>query len=152
MFRFFPFNIRHLTLLDISLNINNSYVVIFSYPFGQSKPIMHELSLCQDILETIQRRTTNMDYSRIKSVTLEIGELSCVEKFSLLFSFDVIAKGTIAEHAILNINEIKAKAWCLICKIAVPVSQFYEPCINCGNLTGELVQGNELIVKSMEIV
>lgn len=112
---------------------------------------MHELSLCKSILEVAHKNALKISITRIKSISIEVGELSCVDKSLLKFGFEALSKGTIAENAVLIIIEIKAKSWCQACQKAICVSQFYEQCSECGSMTGDILQGSELMIKSMEV-
>ena len=58
---------------------------------------MHELSLCQGILDIIQERADADGFSRVTKVRLSIGALSHVDPKAISFGFDVTTRDTIAE-------------------------------------------------------
>lgn len=112
---------------------------------------MHELWLCNNILEIINQHVAGKLFKRIKKIYLEIGELAAVEKSALFFSFNVIAQGTIAKDAVLEIITIPGKARCDACQKMVKVSQYADSCPHCASFSLNILQGEELRVKSLEI-
>ncbi|MCL9684947.1 hydrogenase maturation nickel metallochaperone HypA [Legionella maioricensis] len=110
---------------------------------------MHELWLCKSILEIIKQNVIAKKGTRVKKIVLEIGQLAAVEKNSLIFSFNVIARGTLAENAELSIIDIPGKAQCESCQKMVPLRQYYDECPACGSHSLKVTQGEELRVKSM---
>jgi len=112
---------------------------------------MHELWLCKNILEIVNQQAVKTKCVLVKKVYLEIGQLAAVEKSALIFCFNVIAQGTIAEQAILEIIEIPGKAVCDSCQKTVSLNQYYDSCQFCGNFALSIIQGEELRVKSMEV-
>jgi len=64
---------------------------------------MHELALTQEIVAIVCRAAGDR---RVHKVTLEIGEWSCAAPASIEFCFEVVARGTRAEGAQLDIRRI----------------------------------------------
>jgi hydrogenase nickel incorporation protein HypA/HybF len=62
---------------------------------------MHELALTHEIIAIVCKAAGDR---RVHRVTLEIGELSCATPESITFCFDVVARGTCAEGARLDIR------------------------------------------------
>lgn len=112
---------------------------------------MHELTLCRNILEIIQQKALQERLACIKRIYIEIGQLLAVEKAALIFSFEVIAEGTIAENAQLEIISVSAQAKCESCGKTVSLNQYYDSCSECGSFSLTITQGEELRVKSMEV-
>lgn len=113
---------------------------------------MHELSLCRSIIETIKAQSAQYISPTITAVYLEIGVLAAVEKSALQFNFDVLKKDTVAEHAVLHVTDIPGEGICDFCQITVKMEQYHESCPNCGRFTLVITKGQELRIKSMEIV
>lgn len=112
---------------------------------------MHELSLCRRILEIVQEQYVHHQKKRIKVIYIELGELMAVEKSALLFSFPIIANGTVAEHALLQIIDIPGEAWCANCQKSVKVNHYFFSCKTCEKFSLTIIRGNEFRVKAMEI-
>lgn len=112
---------------------------------------MHELSLCKNIIEIVKARMVDTHCLSVKTITLEIGELAVVEIHALLFSFELAAKGTIAEGATLQVVSIPGVAQCIACKKNSKKNHYHDACEFCGSFDLTILQGEELRVKSMEI-
>ena len=112
---------------------------------------MHELSICEGIVQLLQEQAAHQHFSQVKTVWLEIGQLAGIEPEALLFSFDAAAKGTLAEGAKLKIIEVPGRAWCLFCAKPVAVSQRYDACPECGSYQLQVTGGEELRVKELEV-
>jgi hydrogenase nickel incorporation protein HypA/HybF len=65
---------------------------------------MHELTICQNIIEIINKEIVGKAVSKIKTIYLEIGEFALIEISALVFSFELLAKGTPMESAILDVK------------------------------------------------
>lgn len=112
---------------------------------------MHELTLARSILELVNKRASEINSQSVKKIYLEIGELTGIDQESLRFSFNVVAKGSIAEQASLEIIEIKGQAICDFCHETVMLKNYYDGCKICGQYSLRIIQGEELRVKSMEV-
>ncbi len=58
------------------------------------------------VLDAITEQTTREHFSQVHRVSLEVGELCNVEVEALAFCFEVVMKGTIAEHASFRMTHI----------------------------------------------
>jgi len=63
---------------------------------------MHELALTHEIVAIACNAAQQR---RVHAVTLEIGRLSCASPEAIAFCFDVVARGTLAEGARLEIHQ-----------------------------------------------
>ena len=63
---------------------------------------MHELAIVHGIVEAVTEKSGD---TRILRIVLEIGRLTAVLPEALRFCFDVVAVGTTAEGATLDIRE-----------------------------------------------
>ena len=109
---------------------------------------MHELSLTQSVVEICEQ---NAGGRRVLSVTLELGELSGIVPDSVEFCFEACTKGTLLEGAQLIITRVAPKGLCRECGNEFPVSAYYDSCPNCGGFTVELMRGEEMRVKELEV-
>jgi hydrogenase nickel incorporation protein HypA/HybF len=108
---------------------------------------MHELGLTRSVVAICSEHSKGAPVTR---VTLEIGKLSAVSPESIRFCFDVCAQGTPLEGARLEIIEVPAAALCRDCGAEVPMEQSYGIC-GCGSARLQLVAGDELKIKEMEV-
>ena len=61
----------------------------------RSNPV-HELALCESVLELIEEQARVQRYTRVNTVWLEVGSLAAVEIEALRFGFDVVTRGSLA--------------------------------------------------------
>ena len=112
---------------------------------------MHEMSLCESLLDILKAEAETAHFDKVKRITLEIGPLSSVEPEALRFGFDVVMRGTLAEDAILDIVTPPAEARCLSCFELVTVSDRLAPCPLCGGTELQISGGDALKIKEMEV-
>ncbi len=112
---------------------------------------MHEMSLCEGIIEILQDEAEKQGFTRVKQVILEIGALSHVEPDAMRFSFDAVSKNTLAEGAKLTIVDIPGSAWCMDCAKNVDIAQRYDACPVCGGVQLQVTGGDEMKIKELEV-
>jgi hydrogenase nickel incorporation protein HypA/HybF len=112
---------------------------------------MHEMSLCEGVLQVVQAQAISHGYSKVKGVWLEIGALSGVEPEAMRFSFDAVMRGTIADGAKLEIIHLPGVAWCMQCAKPVEVGARYESCPDCGSYQLQVTGGDEMRIKELEV-
>lgn len=113
---------------------------------------MHELSLCEQVLELIQQQAGSQQFKQVKTVCLEIGKLSCVEAEAMRFCFDSVVAGSIADGALLAIDQPEAIAWCSACEQLTKVEQRFELCPHCGHFPLEIRDGEQMRIKYLEVL
>lgn len=113
---------------------------------------MHELSLCEGVLEVIEQEAVKQGFQRVKHVYLEIGELAGVEVEAMRFSFDSVMKGTVADAAQLTILETPGMARCDLCHQTVAIKQRFDACPVCDNYPLTVLSGEALRIKELEVV
>ncbi|MBT4888938.1 MAG: hydrogenase maturation nickel metallochaperone HypA [Rhodospirillales bacterium] len=112
---------------------------------------MHEISICEGILQLIEEQAVEQNYKTVETIWLEIGPLAGVELEALRFGFDVVTKGSLAENAKLEIVETTGEAWCMPCQKSVMVAKQFDACPLCGSYQLQITGGNELRIKEMEV-
>ena len=112
---------------------------------------MHELSLCEGIIQVIESEAEKQNFEKVKTVWLEIGELSCVEPQAMAFMFDTVKKNTLAQNASLEIIKIKARALCLGCNKSVKIQTRYDRCSLCDFQQLKVTAGEEMRIKELEV-
>jgi hydrogenase nickel incorporation protein HypA/HybF len=108
---------------------------------------MHELGITENIV-TIA--TQHAQGHKIKRITLEIGKLSAIMPDAIEFCFDVCSRETLLEDAILEIIEIPGRGQCRKCGNKIALDEPFGIC-ECGSIELDLIAGQELKIKEMEI-
>lgn len=112
---------------------------------------MHEMSICENILDILKEQARAQDFATVKRISLEIGPLSGVEIEALKFGFDVVMRNSLADGAALDIVETEARATCLDCGAAAAITQRYDPCPQCGSHNLQVTSGEEMRIKELEV-
>lgn len=112
---------------------------------------MHELSLCEGVLQALQDNAKTQGYERVMTVWLEIGALSGVEVEAMRFSFDVVTRGSLADRARLEIIDVPGEAWCMQCSKTVLVQQRFDACPDCGSYQLQVTGGEDMKIKELEV-
>lgn len=112
---------------------------------------MHEMSLAEGVLQIIEDYRVREPFSAVRSVVLEIGELSTVEVESLRFCFDAVVRDSVAQGAVLEIQRVPGTAFCMPCGKAVPIQALYDPCPECGSYQVQATGGTEMRVKELQV-
>lgn len=113
---------------------------------------MHELSLCENIVQMIEEQAQQHHFKQVKTIYLEIGRLSCVEADAMLFAFGAVAVGTVAEDAQLDIHVVPSLGWCCQCAAEVEIFQRYDACPVCEYYPLEIKQGETMRIKDLEVI
>ena len=104
---------------------------------------MHELYLAESILNIVQDYATKQHFSKVNSILLSFGRLSCIGSKSLQFAIEVQAKDTFAENASLDFKILPAVIHCFSCAKDLEVESYSAICPNCGGEEVILVGGTE---------
>ena len=113
---------------------------------------MHEVSIVQGMLEIAIDNCKKGGYKGIESIKVKIGKASGVLPDSMMFAFEALKTGTIAEKAILMIDEVPVSGFCDVCNENFTVEEAYViSCPKCGSLSFRLDTGRELNIYEMEV-
>lgn len=112
---------------------------------------MHEMALAEGMLEIVESTARANGATKVKRVWLEIGALSHVAPDALLFCFDAVTRGSLAEGATLEIIATPGEGWCLDCSKTVAVGERFGPCPECGGYHVQVTSGEDMRVKELEV-
>lgn len=112
---------------------------------------MHEMSLAEGVLNILQDQAKAQNFTTVKTVWLEIGELSHVDPHAIAFCFDAVTKGTLADGAKLEIVRTPGQAWCHDCMMSIAIATLVNPCPKCGGHRTEVTGGEDMRVKELEV-
>lgn len=111
---------------------------------------MHELSIAQSILEIVQDEAKKHGADRLSVVKLRLGKLTAIEPTSLSFCFDLIAKGTIAEGARIEIETVPITGQCKQCGHKFIMEFPVGTCPGCQGLCISILTGREFYISEIE--
>ena len=112
---------------------------------------MHELGITRNVVAICAERIAAQGLdTRVTRVTLEVGKLSAVMPDALRFCFEICARDTVVEGAKLEIIETPGRARCRECRDEMVLTQLFGRC-RCGSTNLQLIAGEELKIKEMEV-
>ena len=112
---------------------------------------MHELAVCQDIISQVEAIALSHHAQSVEVINLQIGPLSGVEIPLLESAFSIARAGTVAENALLNIEALPIRVKCNICNTESEVTQNKLLCKQCGNWQTQLISGDEMLLRQIEL-
>jgi hydrogenase nickel incorporation protein HypA/HybF len=112
---------------------------------------MHEMSIAQSLIEIIQEEMARHGARHLRSVRLQVGEMSAVVPESLSFSFEVITAGTALEGARLVIEPVPLEGRCGDCGVQFKIRDYVFVCPECSGTRIETIAGQELSLVDMEV-
>lgn len=113
---------------------------------------MHEMSICQSLVEILEEQAKTHRFKEVKTVRLEVGPLAAVEPEAMRFCFEVATRGTLAEKARLEILIPEISAFCFDCGQTATIADPQAGCPKCGGHKLQLGGGKELRIKDLEVV
>ncbi|MFZ5986067.1 MAG: hydrogenase maturation nickel metallochaperone HypA [Bacillota bacterium] len=111
---------------------------------------MHETAIMEGAMEIVLAKAKENNLSKINIITAKVGELSGALPEALVFAFDAISKGTIADGALFKIDTVKATAKCEPCDMIFEVDSFNKLCPRCNTFSRNILTGYELYINTIE--
>ena len=112
---------------------------------------MHELSVCMALLEQVERIAREHHASAVERILLRIGPLSGIEASLLANAYPLAAAGTLAEHAVLDIEAAPVLVGCTDCGAESEAAPNRLLCGACGSYRTRLVSGDEMLLANLEL-
>lgn len=112
---------------------------------------MHELSLCQALLDQVTQIAREHGASRVDRILLRVGPLAGVEPMLLQHAYPLAAAGTLAEAAELVIEPAQVVVRCSECGAETQAKASRLLCASCGSYKTRLVSGDELLLANLEL-
>jgi hydrogenase nickel incorporation protein HypA/HybF len=109
---------------------------------------MHELGMCEAILDTVERRAAGR---RVSAFTVRVGTLHRVVEPAMDQAFALASEGTLAEGAELHLVVLPVRGTCRSCGLTTESAEPPVACAGCGATDLELSGGDELILESIEV-
>lgn len=114
---------------------------------------MHELGIAFHIIKDIDKIAEENHVKQVKSVTLELGEVSGVipEYLVDVWNWACENKSKYMKGCKLDLKIIRAISFCDSCKKTYSTLEG-KICPHCGSKETWLLEGNETKIKSIEVV
>ena len=112
---------------------------------------MHELAVCQALMNQVENIAAERNARSVVTITIGMGPLSGVEAQLLKHAYPVASAGTIAEGAVLVIQDLPVRIKCNRCGSESEASPNKLLCAECGEWHTTLISGDELMLMSVEL-
>ena len=113
---------------------------------------MHELSIVSSVVESVTDSLTAYPSARVTEVRLKVGALAAVIEDSLQFCYGIATEGTALEGSRLVVHPVPVAVYCTACETVGPIESLQSfRCARCGEPSGDVRQGRELEIESIEI-
>ncbi len=136
-----PLHEISILILNFLNSLNFSTIII----------IMHELSLCQALLDQVTALAQPHGAKTVTQITVRIGPLSGIVPELLEQSFLFARESTLAAEAILTLETSSIRIYCQDCAQESSATPQKLICPLCGSLNTQLVSGDELLLVNFEI-
>ena len=112
---------------------------------------MHEMSIAESLLGIVRDEMQKHGVTVLKSVRVNIGQLSAIVPDSLSFCFNIMTSGTELEGAELITEVIPLRGVCKKCKGEFEIENYAFECPDCGSPEIDTISGQELSIVDMEV-
>jgi hydrogenase nickel incorporation protein HypA/HybF len=112
---------------------------------------MHELSVCNALVTQVELIAAQNGAGRVARIELEVGPLSGVEPDLLRRAYPLAIAGTVAAEAELIIDIPDVVVRCTDCETESSVPPNRLLCGRCGDFRTQIISGEELILKRLEL-
>jgi hydrogenase nickel incorporation protein HypA/HybF len=113
---------------------------------------MHELAVCQALLDEVERIARSRRAERVAAVHVRVGALAGVEPELLQRAYEVARAGTLAEGASLAIENSPVRVHCPRCGNDGAAQVPRLVCTACGEWRTEVIAGDDLTLMSVELI
>jgi hydrogenase nickel incorporation protein HypA/HybF len=107
---------------------------------------VHEFGLCEGVLEVVQTRAAGR---RVAGIRVRCGVRHAVDPDAMAQAFGLVAAGTEADGAAVEVVTVPATVTCGDCGIASETADQLAVCPRCGGANVELSGGDELVLESL---
>jgi hydrogenase nickel incorporation protein HypA/HybF len=112
---------------------------------------VHELSVCQALLNQVAEIAAARGAARVTGITIEVGPLAGVDPALLGNAFAIARAGSCAAGAALLIEAAAVEIACLSCGAHSRPAPNRLVCAGCGGFRTRVVAGEELRLRRVEL-
>jgi hydrogenase nickel incorporation protein HypA/HybF len=107
---------------------------------------MHEFGLCEGVLAAVRQRAGGR---KVAEVRVRFGVRHAVDSESLAQAFSMIAEGTEAAGAAVELVTVPALISCRDCGLSGETTDLLAVCPGCAGTDVEISGGDEMILESI---
>jgi hydrogenase nickel incorporation protein HypA/HybF len=110
---------------------------------------MHEYGLCEGVLATVRQRASGR---QVAGIRVRFGIRHAVDSESLAQAFGVVAEGTEAAGAAVELVTVPATLSCRSCGHTGETTDVLGACPRCASDDVEITGGDEMVLESITYV
>jgi hydrogenase nickel incorporation protein HypA/HybF len=107
---------------------------------------MHEYGLSEGVLETVRQRAHGR---KVASFRVRFGVRHAVVQESLEQAFSMVAAGTEAADATIDLVTVPATITCRDCGLSAETTDLLTACPRCGGDNTDISGGDEMVLESV---
>jgi hydrogenase nickel incorporation protein HypA/HybF len=107
---------------------------------------MHEFGLCEGVLDTVRQRAGGR---RVTAVRVRFGVRHAVDEESLAQAFAMMAEGTEAAGAAVELVTVPAAIVCPDCGFSGETTDLLATCPRCASPNAQVSGGDEMVLESI---
>ncbi|MBD3293641.1 MAG: hydrogenase maturation nickel metallochaperone HypA [Armatimonadia bacterium] len=122
---------------------------------------MHDVTAAQRIAGTVLQAAQEQDAERVERVQIALGAMTMIDPEQLEFWLEQVFRGTVAEGAQVQIEQLPLRVRCEACdhegEVEVPDDPIYHlmpyvpECPACGSDRLEVLGGDACVVRGMRV-
>jgi hydrogenase nickel incorporation protein HypA/HybF len=112
---------------------------------------MHELAVTESILDIVLKHAGQAQACRITDIYLVLGDLSSIVDDSVMFYWDMLSEGTLAQGAELHFKRVKTEMKCQDCGTQYQPPEGDLSCPECSSRNVTIIAGEEFFIDSIEV-
>lgn len=107
---------------------------------------MHEFGLCEGVLDAVRQRAGGR---QVAGIRVRFGVRHAVDQESLEYAFSVVAEGTEAAGAAVELVTVPATITCPDCGFSGETTDVLATCPRCGGAAATISGGDEMVLESI---
>jgi len=114
---------------------------------------MHELSICQSLVNTILEEMNKHGGEGVKLVRarVKMGKLHQIVPEMLEQAYHVLIKDTVADGSVLDVEHVPVVLKCGKCGWQGEMQEMFFRCGSCGSTEVDVVSGKEMSLETIEV-
>jgi len=113
---------------------------------------MHELSVCQSLINQVEKLARQHQSHQVVSIKVQLGPLSGVVPELLDHAFQIACADTLAASAELILESLPIRVHCQTCGADSEATPNQLICGVCGDWHTQLLSGDEMLLLSVELL
>ncbi|HYB19016.1 MAG TPA: hydrogenase maturation nickel metallochaperone HypA [Streptosporangiaceae bacterium] len=110
---------------------------------------MHEFGLCEGVLAAVRQRA---DGRQVAGIRVRFGVRHAVDSGSLAQAFAMVAEGTEAAGAAVELVTVPATITCGACGFSGEITDLLATCPRCAGADLQVSGGDEMVLESIRYV